>query len=538
MKGKHQRARHQQLARATAAELERLRAEIAAEARHAAAARDGAEQARVARHRLTREQTATERQLRPQESTAGRVVRTAMQASAAITAARQELEAVERELSRFSDAAVREIRQAGVKMRFPDIHRSADERFVDAWYRKRTGTEFDSTRTISLFGWIPDDTPVDLPALAPFAKSTVLDTSPQACWAWAAPPWLRLSADTSDAPQLRAQLGTSTSGAPKIPREPYPGPPLRAQAVLTTPWRHAPWINEPADAIDLAYWYSRSAWAQQWRPGQIPVPFWLPAEHAAAYPQARALPPDTDLRLPYPTVFAALAAPWRIEPRAGELPATIAGAQLLMLHARGHPAKVAPANLATHLTRLKATDLNSRDDLPTPLEALDHFGGHVEGLLLTAADDGTPGDAFAWCIAIGHPSGFPIARVTIPASRAASTWRTQVDNTIAGIALSCWHEPLAPAGRALPAPDGEDPTAADTIRVLDIDATSPPAPRDASTELTRNTRPHLRRGHWRQQRVGQGRQDRRWTWVRPTTVNGGASAANQVYTLRPRAAGS
>jgi hypothetical protein len=32
----------------------------------------------------------TERQLRPQESTAARVVRTAMQASAAITAARQQ----------------------------------------------------------------------------------------------------------------------------------------------------------------------------------------------------------------------------------------------------------------------------------------------------------------------------------------------------------------------------------------------------------------------------------------------------------------
>jgi hypothetical protein len=89
-------------------------------------------------------------------------------------------------------------------MRFPDVHRSADERFVDTWYRKKTGTAFDNTRTISLSGWIPDDTPADVPALAPFATSTVLDTSPQACWAWAVPPWLRLPADASDAPRSYA----------------------------------------------------------------------------------------------------------------------------------------------------------------------------------------------------------------------------------------------------------------------------------------------------------------------------------------------
>ena len=52
MKGKRQRARHNRLAQAAAAELERLRTEIAAELARGEAARSGAEQTRVARQRL------------------------------------------------------------------------------------------------------------------------------------------------------------------------------------------------------------------------------------------------------------------------------------------------------------------------------------------------------------------------------------------------------------------------------------------------------------------------------------------------------
>jgi hypothetical protein len=293
-----------------------------------------------------------------------------------------------------------------------------------------------------------------------------------------------------------------------------------------------------ADAVDLAYWYRRSAWIQQWHEDQTPVPFWLPTEHAVAYPHARALPTDTDIRLPYPLVFAAFSSPWRVEPRAGELPSTLATAQLLMIHARGRATKYAPVNLSTYLARLQATGLEDRAELPTPLETLDQFGGVVEGLLLTAGPDGTPGDEFAWCIAIGHPSGFPIARITIPASRAASGWRTQIANIIAGIALSCWHEPLAAPTLSTATPptqptDQNTTFATSAVRVLDVDATSPPPSRTSpSAEPAHSARPHLRRGHWRQQRVGAGRQERRWTWVRPTAVNGMPTAVDQVYVLR------
>jgi hypothetical protein len=194
--------------------------------------------------------------------------------------------------------------------------------------------------------------------------------------------------------------------------------------------------------------------------------------------------------------------------------------------------------LATHLARLQATGLTDRAQFPTPLEALDHFGGVVEGLLLTAHPDGTPRDDFAWCIAIGHPSGFPLARITVPASRTASGWRTQVDNITAGIALSCWHDPLpaSPPPSATPSTRQTDQHAtvadASIVRVLDIDATSPPSRPNPSAEPGHSAQPHLRRGHFRKQRVGPARQERRWTWVRPTTVNGNPPALTQVYLLR------
>ncbi|HEX6497775.1 MAG TPA: hypothetical protein VF054_01935 [Micromonosporaceae bacterium] len=516
--------------------MERLRADITAEAERRAAAREGAALSRAARQRLIREQTATNSRLQPRENATARIVAAARSASTVVAAARHDLDAVERELSRFGDASVSQIRQSGVKLRFTEVHRSADERYVQTWYRKATRAYFENARNVHLDGWVPEATHTGREALAPFATSTVLDVSPEACWAWAVPPWLRLPDDTSDVPSLRRRLGTTTSGSPLMPKAPYPGPHLRTDAVLTTPWRHTPLVKDVGDAVDLAYWYHRSAWVQQWRVGQAPVPFWLPAEHAVAYPQARSLPASADIRLPYPLVFAVLSSPWRIEPSAGELPAALATVSLLMLHARGSTA-VSPASLDTYLARLQATGLTDRAQLPTPLEALDRFGGLVEGLLLAARPDGTPDDEFAWCIAVGHPSGFPIARITVPASRAATDWRTPVDNITAGIALSGWHEPLsAPAPsfatRRRRLVDQGATFATWAVRVLDIEATSPRSSQARpSAEPSHGARPHLRRGHWRQQRVGPGHQDRRWTWVRPTTVNGKSALIDQVYVL-------
>jgi hypothetical protein len=230
-------------------------------------------------------------------------------------------------------------------------------------------------------------------------------------------------------------------------------------------------------------------------------------------------------------VFAAFAAPWQLRPTRPRPIDAVATAHLLMLHARGIT-HAEPEPLHDVLSRLQATDLD-RDDLPTPLETIDSFGGLVEGLLLVADADGTPRDEFAWCLTIQHPLGVPLGRIVVPAARSQSRWRSAVDNIIAGIALSSWHEPVdlhtTTTSRTR---DGDtDLIAAGTdIYVLDIETTSPHRPVE-TTAAGRRHRPHLRRGHWRRQRTGPGRTQLRWTWVRATTVNTARSAAPQVYRL-------
>jgi hypothetical protein len=528
VRGKNQRRQRNRRDRALAAEIERLHEQLDVETRRADTARHGAARARAARVRLLREQRANNVRLHVAQRLAGELVANTTRASEAVPDARRELRAVTREMS-ASLASVRLIRQAGGKTRFIAVHRSATPGYLRDWYRVQTHGELDTTREISLIGWTPDDVPAHRDALAPYATSTVYDTSPEACWTWAIPPWLALPDDGADAPQLRTELGATTTGRPGLIAHPYPRG-LRPGAVITSPWRHAPVIGHPADAIDLAHWYHRAAFAQGWHPDQQPAPFWLPAEHATSYPQARSLPPETDLRLPHPLMFVAFAAPWHLEPRPGHGSTEW---QTEQMYARGSAAQTARGSLVDVLGRLQATGLTRRDELPTPLELLETRGGNVEGLLLTANPDGTPTDEFAWCLVVNHPCGFPLARLTIPASRERTQWRAQVDNIVAGVCLSQWHEPTAPL-TAADSDRGVGPaaTALDDVRVLDIDATSPRRLPRPALNPTRPSRPHLRRGHWRQQRVGHHREHCRWTWVRATTVNAAWSPANQVYTLR------
>jgi hypothetical protein len=536
VRGKHQRARQRHRDDASSAEMARLHREIEAETQRAAAAPGLAAQSRAARTRLAREQATNARQLRRHEKAALKATVHTAPGAAAVADALQELRSVDEQLTRFTtDDPIRQAARAGLKIRMLDVHRSATEPYRDVDYRKKTRRTRLSTRDVYLSGWIPDDTPNDTQALAPYATCTVHDITPQACWTWAVPPWMRIPTDTGDAPELRSHLGATNSGAPVPANEPFPGPPLRPDAVITTPWRHAPAVGQSGDAVDLAYWYRRSTWAQQWRAEIMPVPFWLPTEHSISYPDARALPPGVGIRLPYPLVFAAFAEPWRIEPNHADLPDHLAAIQALMFYARGSAAARPPDPLHDVLGRLQATGLTDRTQVPTPLEALDHFGGTVEGLLLTADPDGTPGDHIAWCLCINHPSGFPLARIAIPASRNSSEWKTQIDNIIAGIALSCWHQPTGTptqptSTRGAGHPDQD--LVASTVHILDIDATSPLTPRRDGRRTGRSPRPHLRRGHFRRRSRNGNTGDTGWIWVRPTTVNGTGITTQQVYVLR------
>jgi hypothetical protein len=537
VKGKHRQANRRRQDHARTAEIERLHREIEVETERAETARRGAAKTHTARARLEREQALASRRLRSHEVSAAQTAARAANGLATITKARQELHAVDRGLStRAGNRGIRQLAQAGVKHHFAEVHPSANTDYLKVWYRQHVRAELLTTREVSLAGWIPDETPYDVDAMAPYATSTVLDTTPEACWAWALTPWIRPATDTDDAPELRSLLGAHNNSEPTLTGRSFPGPHIPSGAALTVPWRHAPVIGQPTDAIERAYWYHRSAWVQQWQPTARPVPFWLPAEHSVSYPDARPLPDETDIRLPYPLVFAAFASPWRIESHPDQTDAPTV-ALTLMLYARGASATNSPDQLATVLARLQATGLTQRDQLPTALEVLDACGGTVEGLLLTANVDGKPLDDFAWCVAITHPSGLPLARVAIPATRNRSSWRTQVDNIITGIALSCWHQPAALApqpGSTISTADGDRTETAQVqpaVRVIDIDATSPGTPSARRNDHRSHARPHLRRGHWRRQRTGRGRTNISWTWIRPTTVNGTSGSTDQVYVL-------
>jgi hypothetical protein len=532
VKGKHQRLSGNRRGRAAQETIARLRAELAAEQQRAAVAAAGADRTRAARQRLAAEVAVTGRRLRPREQAAANVVTAAVRAAAAVGDALAEIEAAERALTRFDDATIQQLRQTGSRFRLPGVHRGADERFVETWYRTKTGQKLDTNRKVSLEKWIPDTVGRSLDDLRPYATAHPHDVSPQASWAFAVAPWLRSPQSADDAAGLRGDLGATTSGSPRMPGGDYPGPGLRRDAVLTTPWRHAPLIVEPGDAADRSYWYHRSAWAQQWRCGDpVPVPFALPAEHASGFPQARPLPDGVDVRLPYPAMFASLADGWRVEARHdGPLPADRVVQQLLMLHARGQAARYRPGNLSTYLTRLEALGRTGRDALPTPLEAVELFGGVVEGLMLFSDERGVPDDEFGWCIAVGHPSGLPIARIVVPASRVASKWGDQVGNVIAGVALSCWHEPLpAVVPQQRRQPGAPEPVTAPGVHVLNIDATSPSSASPAGEGGS--TRPHLRRGHWRRLDAHVPVDLTQWTWVRATTVNGIPATQPPVYVL-------
>ena len=438
-----------------------------------------------------------------------------------------------------------------------EVHRRAPNTYRYQRYRTRIGGRPETL--INLEDWIPEHTPTDRDSLAVYALSTAHDNNSAGAWCWAVPPWLG-DPDGTDAPRLRAALGATTSGAPTLPSHPYSGPPLPRTATITLPWRQRPLVADPTDAADLAHWYHRSGWAQGWSPlachgadgpsearrPSIAVPFWVPDEFCGAFATAQPLPAGTPLRLPFPRVFACFSDPWTLPPQpdspddggnANRADAAVAAPRTwpypAMLHARGRAHRHEAPTLEGVLHRLQAWTIE-RSRLPTPLQVATQLGARVEGLIFTAEPDGTPHDAFAWCLKLPHPWGTTLARILVPASRQASAWRAPVDNLLAAIALSSWH-PIDSAhpqpGDTSPRPTTpimDDPAA--QVRVLDIDTTAAPR-RGGRSDGVASRRSHLRRGHWRQQRVGTGRRDTRWTWVRPTTVNPGGSHSTQVYRL-------
>lgn len=554
-RGKYRRRRQGRNSQARAAAVAALHDRIADEQGRLQQARQAADQAAALRRRLDRETEVARQRVAPAEADAAaakqRIGPSWQRLRESIVQLRRvdvRLTATTVSSGHRSAAQAVHARDAGLPIDLTTVHRSAPTGYREHVYQRRVHGG-DPELQLVLEGWIPDQVPPGRDALAPYALSTVTDDTPEAGWCWATPPWFNRP-DGTDAPSLRAALGANTTGAPVLPAARYAGPPLPGNAALTLPWRTRPLIDDPVDAAALAHWYHRSGWAQSWptltdqaadsatdrtdgSSGPRAVPFWVPSEYCAGFADARPLPADTRLRLPFPTIFACFAQPWALPAHTDTSPAE-AWPYAGMLYARGLSRTGHAPTLAEVLQRLHGLT-SDRSRLPTPLQLVAQLGARVDGLILTADPDGTPADTFAWCVAVPHPWASKLARILIPASRAATAWRTQVDNMIAAIALSCWHPTATPqqAAAALPRRTVEENPELSPleVRVLDIDTTTATHRNHEAPASDIARRPHLRRGHWRHQRVGDGRRDRRWTWVRPTTVNPSHALATQIYRL-------
>ncbi|MBC3190991.1 hypothetical protein H7X46_07945 [Pseudonocardia sp. C8] len=532
-RGKHARRRANRNRATLEGEVAALTAQLVRERKRLDQARAGARRADTAQARLTAETAAAARVMAPVEAEATQTAAAVGPACTVLTEAARELARCDARLSRAAGrsadpARLRTALNTGVRAHLDSVHRSAPLEYHHAAFRRRRGVDTPLCRTLNVGGWIPPEIAgTDHDRIAAHMASRAGEHTRAALWCWAVPPWMGLP-DGTDAPGRRTALGATTTGAPDLPDGEFGGR-LRAGAVVGTPWRHRPLVALPEDAVDLAYWYRRSAWTQNWHPHTRPVPFWLGDEHAHGFPRSQPLPPGTDRRLPFPAVIVVFESGWQLPARHPDPPDTRAPTGLL--YARGHGPTTPP--LEQPLYRLAPG--TRRDELATPLELVDRYGATVEGLIFTADPDGHPTDEFAWCLAIHHPWGLPLGRITIPASRRATHWTTAIDNTLAGVCLAHFHPTATSTGSpgADPSSANAEPHARDDadVHVLDIAATSPTTGSHRTPAHAAGRAAHLRRATWRYQPVGPGRQHRRWTWVRATIVGGRASSRSTVYRL-------
>lgn len=181
-------------------------------------------------------------------------------------------------------------------------------------------------------------------------------------------------------------------------------------------------------------------------------------------------------------------------------------------------------------------------------------GATVDALVLYADSDGRLRDEFVWCISIPTEDETRVlARITLPARRSLTGFRTLVDNTAALVAWGDWEEP-----DEFDLPDdtesrewrkatnrgafrrAEPRGAPGRVRVLDVRRTVSRADAGDATATGRTVAPHTRRGHWRRVRTGtradwETHRSTKRVWVPPTWVNAhlGENPEPRVYRVRP-----
>ncbi|MFP5375771.1 MAG: hypothetical protein ACLGIO_03175 [Acidimicrobiia bacterium] len=254
------------------------------------------------------------------------------------------------------------------------------------------------------------------------------------------------------------------------------------------------------------------------------VPHFVDAEAAAGLVASHPPGPDVldELRLPYPTIAVYLGRPLPLPPEACEWP---------------------PA-FDTH------ADLDGRPtDAPTCLGELRARGGGVEGVVLAERPGGGLDDEVLWILGANPdptrpwPACHDRLRAAVWGRLSDARLAHVATNLAATVAWAEWHEP--DRRLSLPPDVGsrawrkavrrgefrrhEPRGGLAGVRVLDL-GRSLAAERAGDGPGRSGPTTHLRRAHWRFQRVGPGRTERRLVRVAATVVNPGrAPQGESVY---------
>lgn len=268
-------------------------------------------------------------------------------------------------------------------------------------------------------------------------------------------------------------------------------------------------------------------------------PYWLPPGAEAPLLSGRPVDDDEyrDLRMPHRSCIVWFARPLAVPPGAvPDLWPTIRGSVSCAtnMHRRTHNCRPTDSRVVHALT----------------LATVRPEHCWVEGVRLIADDEGRPTDRVEWLLRIPTPPVWDMTSywVVVPGNRDQSAWAAPLRLLTALVAWGSWQpepsrsgpgtQPSTPRANGHGPPRGRPPSSDPPVLVLAAPtARTPDEPPSTAAAAARPARQspvtHLRRGHFRRQRIGpRSGQDYRMRWIPPTVVNPGSAASPlRVYTL-------
>lgn len=205
----------------------------------------------------------------------------------------------------------------------------------------------------------------------------------------------------------------------------------------------------PADAASLQAWYAVSAvgaWGRHRTVtnGRIAVaaaaavPFWLPPGHTIAYLDSEPLSGEDVEDLRMP--FAQVMVTFAEPARLPAIDTAVLRDDPRMQWI-DHLVGAGQGLPDARDMMIGGTD-NFQSPLPVLWDAVAARGAHIEAVLLLADAHGRLDDLFGWCVAVpSETAGAALGRWVIPAARSATSYANLVVNAAAVAAWADWHRP-------------------------------------------------------------------------------------------------